>query len=369
MIQVKNIFLIVCCFVLLNTGVKAQDLVFSQLHENTLVRNPALAGIFNGDFRVDGTFRNQWQSITVPYKTQAFSTEVKFPIGNHSDWMTAGVQITRDVAGDIQLGRTSFQPVVNYHKLISNDSYLSLAFMGGAVISQFDPSQIMLGDQFNASTGSFDPNIVSNQVFSRTNFIYWDASTGLSWSSRFDLNDNKHADYYLGVGLYHFNKPKVGFFLNEQSSKLNPRFALNAGITLPLSDYASMEIFGDYFRQGGNRQFMGGLLYCTNIFHNNALSSTNEDLFNDINFYAGAIYRWNDALIPTIKLDFYHFSAGISYDITLNQLATVSQLKGGMEFNLFYRASLFNHDGLPCPRLNDPHDSHLPQYNFKSNGF
>ena len=39
---------------------ETQDIHFSQFSETPLLRNPALAGIFSGDVRVQAVFRNQW---------------------------------------------------------------------------------------------------------------------------------------------------------------------------------------------------------------------------------------------------------------------------------------------------------------------
>ena len=55
-----------------------QDINFSQFYELPLLRNPALAGIFNGNVRFTAGYRNQWESITVPYRTMALGTEIKF---------------------------------------------------------------------------------------------------------------------------------------------------------------------------------------------------------------------------------------------------------------------------------------------------
>ena len=65
--------------ILFSSG-KAQDLNFSQFYELPLLRNPALAGIFIGDIRIQSVYRNQWQSVTVPYRTSGLSAEVNFPV-------------------------------------------------------------------------------------------------------------------------------------------------------------------------------------------------------------------------------------------------------------------------------------------------
>src|SRR5436305_12477849 len=81
-----------------------QDLHFSQFYEFPLLRNPALAGIFNGNFRFTAGYRNQWQSVTVPYRTMIVSGECKVLGGlNTGDFVTAGLQATTDIAGDSKL--------------------------------------------------------------------------------------------------------------------------------------------------------------------------------------------------------------------------------------------------------------------------
>ncbi len=331
--MVKKLILIffssfLCCYFSL-----AQDLTFSQFYENPLLRNPALAGVFEGDIRVIGTFRNQWPSITVPFQTGAFSTEVKFPVGKGDDWITAGLQITYDKAGDIQLKRTQLLPVINFHKSLSgdNDNYLSLAFMGGPVNSQFDPTQLKLDEQF--INGNFNPNNPASQVFTKTGFTYWDLSTGISYSSSFGNN----ARYYIGAGLYHFNKPNVGFYTSNINSQMQRKITLNAGLTLPTSDVNKLVFYADYLKQGGSEQFLGGILYGIDV-----LQSQSYDAFENVTLYLGAFYRWYDAVIPVVKLDMYALSAGISYDANISKLNTASQFRGGLEFTLSYKAKLSN---------------------------
>jgi type IX secretion system PorP/SprF family membrane protein len=313
--------------------VHGQDLTFSQFYENPLLRNPALAGVFEGDIRVIGTFRNQWNSITVPFQTGAFSTEVKFPIGKYNDWITAGVQITQDAAGDIKLKRTQLLPVINYHKSLSNDNdnYLSLAFMGGPVNSQFDPTQLKLDDQF--INGAFNPNNPTSATFTKTGFTYWDVSTGISYTSSFG-DGNK---YYLGAAMFHANKPKVGFYTNDLSSEMHRKVVVNGGLTMPISDYNKLLFFADYFSQSGNQQFLGGIMYGFDL-----VQGMGYETYENVALYLGAFYRWNDAMIPVVKLDMYQFSIGLSYDANVSKLKAASQSQGGFELTMSYKAKFRN---------------------------
>ena len=325
----KNYTLITAICLLLAVSVTAQDLSFSQFYEKPLLRNPSLAGVFDGDIRVTAIFRNQWQSVTVPYQTGALSTEVKFPVGRANDYLTLGLQATYDVAGDIKLKRSQVLPVINFHKSLSEDydSYLSVAFMGGVVNSQFDATKLKLDDQYIG--GSFNPNNPTQQTFSRTGITYWDAATGITYSQGF----GESGSWYLGAALFHFNKPKVAFYTNNENTTLENKLAFNAGITTPTSDLNRLVLFGDYTKQGGSSQFCGGALYGTDLMQD---YSTDEKM----TLYLGGFYRWKDAFVPIVKLDYYNLTAGLSYDVNVSKLKTASQLRGGFELTLSYRAKL-----------------------------
>lgn len=305
---------------------KGQDYTFSQFNELPLMRNPALAGVFNGDMRVSGAWRNQWQSVTTPFQTGALSTEFKFPVRDWNDWVTVGLQATYDVAGDIKLKRTQLLPVLNYHKSLSGnaDDYLSVAFMGGPVNSQFDPTKLRMDDQFIG--GTYDPNMPTSQTFERTGFNYWDASTGITYSSGFGENSR----YYIGLGMFHLNKPKVAYYASNSNVYLNPKYAINIGATLPTSDFNRLILYGDYFIQGGYRQFLGGALYGKDLVQN----YDDENVFS---LYFGGYYRWNDAIVPVIKMDMYDWSIGMSYDVNISKLRSASQMRGGFELTATYK--------------------------------
>src|SRR5690349_25045046 len=83
----------------LGGGIMAQDIHFSQFFETPLLRNPGLAGIFKGDFRIQMVYRDQWRSVTDGYKTGSLNGEYKLPIGKMDDFITIGGQVLFDRAG------------------------------------------------------------------------------------------------------------------------------------------------------------------------------------------------------------------------------------------------------------------------------
>lgn len=306
------------------TTTQAQDINFSQFYELPLLRNPALAGTYRGDVRVTAAFRNQWNSVTVPYKTQALGTEMKFGTStNSNDFMSLGLQITNDVAGDSKMGKTQILPMLAFHKSISSerDAYLTLGFLGGGVQERFDPTQLKFDDQFvNGAYSSTNP---TRQTFTNTNVLYWDAAVGMKYS---DVAGND-IRYYIGGAYFHFTEPKVAFS-QANDIRLNKKVVLNAGLSAPTSDEDRVIFYLDFFTQGGNHQAQGGML-----FHHDLVQE--DDDFSAA-LAIGAFYRVNDAVVPVVKLDYYNWSFGLTYDMNISKLAVASKARGGFELTLSY---------------------------------
>ena len=303
----------------------SQDLNFSQFYEMPLLRNPALAGLYKGDFRATAAFRNQWNSVTTPYVSQALGVEAKFATnGNSNNYMALGVQLTNDLAGDSKLGKTQILPVLTFHKSVSseNDSYLSLGFMGGPVQQRFDPTKLTFDDQF--VNGSYSATNPTQQTFTNTNVTYIDASVGMAYSSTAG-NDIR---YYIGGSYFHFNQPKVAFN-SAVDIKLNKKIMFNAGLSVPTSDYDRIILYADHFRQGGSSQTQGGFMYKHDL-----LQLEDEET---ISLSGGAFLRWNDAVVPVFKLDYYGLGIGLTYDVNISKLRAASQSRGGYEITVSYR--------------------------------
>ena len=101
-----KIFVLVCGLQLAANSF-SQDIHFSQFFEAPLYRNPALAGIVNGDYRIQTVYRSQWNSITNAYKTTSINAEYKLPVRN-DDYLTLALQVFHDKAGTTNLTTTIF---------------------------------------------------------------------------------------------------------------------------------------------------------------------------------------------------------------------------------------------------------------------
>ncbi len=332
-------------FGLLATGYSllacAQDINFSQFYELPLLRNPALAGLFEGDVKVTGVFRNQWNSVTVPYKTRGVSLEANI-YKTDNTLVAGGLQVVSDAAGDSKLSRTSVMGTCAVHIAMGN-GYLGVGFSGGAVLQKFDPSGLRWDDQYvNGSYASTNPTAQTFGGNFPTTRNYGDAAIGFVYNT--ELSNGVR--YYAGGSWFHFTHSSRTFkYGNDSTDKSRMKFMGNGGLSIPHGDYNRVVFYADYFLQGGARQFQGGLLYQLNF--------TQEDADKDlgVNLSLGAFTRWADAFIPMIKLDYYNLAIGATYDVNISKLSNVSTGRGGFEITAGYRYFNEAKADIKCPRF------------------
>jgi type IX secretion system PorP/SprF family membrane protein len=244
-------FLLGVFFLTISSYTFAQDIHFSQFSETPLLRNPALAGIFSGDLRIQGVYRNQWNSVTVPYQTGSLNAEYKLPVGHSDDFLTLGGEILYDKAGTVALTATHILPVINYHKSLSEEKnmYLSLGFMGGLVQRKIDRSKITTNNQFNGN--EFDGSLSDGETFPGNGYSYFDGSAGMSFNTQ--IGQNQDDNVFIGVAYHHFNKAaKVSFYANDKIEMI-PKWVFSAGVRWGVTDYSYVTFHGDYSQQGPSK--------------------------------------------------------------------------------------------------------------------
>lgn len=316
----------------------AQDIHFSQFFEAPLLRNPSLAGIFTGDVRVQAVYRNQWTSITNAYKTASLNGEYKMPVGGADDFMTLGMQMLYDRAGTIGWTSVHLLPALNYHKSLSEDKnrYLSLGFMGGLVQRRFDPAKMTTNSQYDNGT--------IGEEFGNNKYAYLDGSVGMSYNAT--MNDNDANNFYIGAAYHHFNRPNNSFYRNP-NIELYPKWVFSGGVRFGVGDYAYLTLQADHSTQGGFTETVAGGMY--------GLKLGGDPENPDYTIHAGTYLRWNDALIPVIKLDYTPFSFSLSYDVNISKLKPSTYGRGGFELSLSYIGFLDRNNStlnaVRCPRF------------------
>lgn len=298
---------------------------FSQFYETSILRNPALVGIFSDDYKISANYRSQWSSISQPFVTGQISFETKKAVnGNVDDFFSFGLLANMDKAGTVQMKTLSVYPSISYNKSLNDayHSFLSVGFTGGYVQRSLDMTKAAVNNQYQG--GSFNPFAGTGENLAANRINHFDLGAGVTFSS--GGGEYNQTTYFVGVSAYHLTKPKNSFYDNDEI-RLDARWNANAGLTYRFDENFGLMMQANYMMQGKYSEIIGGGL----LHWKKATERASDPLFV---FYAGAFYRVNDALIPVVKIDYMRYSFGLSYDVNVSKLKTASGMRGGYELSL-----------------------------------
>ncbi len=336
---------------------QAQDIHFSQFYENAILRNPALTGIFSGDYKFGANYRTQWSNISVPFQTMLVSAETRVATNREvGDYLSFGVSATYDKAGTINFNSLKVYPAINYNKAMEDqhNSYLSVGFAGGFIQRSFDMSKATFASQFSTSAG-YDPLTASGENITNTVMQAYDLGAGISLNS--SIGPANNVNYYLGLAGYHLNKPKQSFQNYGELVNLSTKVIANMGLKANFTDQYALTMHFNYTVQGQYRELMAGGL---------ASWRTNPEMNTSFAVYGGVFIRYKDAIIPTFKLDYNQYSLTLSYDVNTSSLRPASNGLGGFELSLFVRGNYAHASQygaqMSCPRFEQMLQSTLQSF-------
>jgi type IX secretion system PorP/SprF family membrane protein len=298
----------------------AQDIHFSQYIYSPLNLNPALTGMFDGDMRFNAAYRQQWNSVTVPYKT--FSLSYDQVIGKTDATgkrNSAGIVINNDKAGDGNYG--TMQVLFSFAHLfpLTSDSihFINASVQAGIAYRSLDVNQLTFDNQFNGDV--YIPSSSTGENFDRSNYIYPEINAGLSWLGIFD-----NADYNAGISFQHLTQPNQSFF--NENAVLPVRLQFSASSVLMKNEKINYMPSVLLMQQAKFAEFTFGGEIRFNLSNSTIRKS----------FGIGLNYRIKDAIIPGAAVWFNQWRFGLTYDINTSDLNSASNSKGGPEFNLIY---------------------------------
>jgi len=185
----------------------------------------------------------------------------------------------------------------------------------------------------------------TNERYNTPTINYFDVGAGVSYSS--SGGENNNLTYFIGLAGYHFTKPNISYY-SDALVNLSMKWSGNAGLNYRLSDEYGFLLQGNYTKQGiYSELIVGGMV-------NWKKGGENEYTHPDFVLYAGCFYRFQDALIPVVKLDYKRYSFGISYDVNVSKLRAASNLRGGMELSVV-KTGVFNDPKWQKSRTTCPH--------------
>lgn len=314
-------------------GLGAQDIHFSQFANSPLNLNPALAGVFGGDMRFAGIYRNQWRTVPVPYNTFSGSVENKvyWAKGRYDRFLTGALMLNYDRQGSLQLTSLQVGIPVSVTLPIARKNFLTVGVTPAFGQRAFDTHKVTFDEQFVDCI--FSPNNPISENLANTSLKYFDLSAGANFRMQ-SLNKRSRLD--LGAAIHHLNRPHHNFWsssvVDQGNERLYEKTTLYAIGLLQLSNNFDLVGQGLFQRQGGYKEIVygGGVR-----FH------LNQKPYRELAIQVGADYRqrYNDALIPHLEVLYRTWTLGFTYDFNFWSQAgeLVTNQRGGPEVSLLYR--------------------------------
>lgn len=316
------------------SGVKAQDVHFSQMYYSPLTLNPALVGL---DYPIQAAvnYRSQWRSVASPYSTIAASFDARLNENKRrkKGIFALGINFFNDQAGDARISTTNANIHAGYHLIIDRKSTIGAAIYTGYGQRSINTSAGRWGNQFDGL--GYNPALPSGEYFMSDSFGYLDVGTGVVYNrvqNEGYITSNNQKDITFGVAAYHLSRPQYSF-LNTNDDRLYMRFSAFFKGTFGIQNTNLSLVPAVYYqRQGKAQELLIGTYFRYMIVEQSKITGFNKGTFLSL----GAFYRNKDAMALKAMIEFNDFSLGFAYDVNISSLTVVSNARGGFELFLRY---------------------------------
>ncbi len=321
------LLLILCLYI--GMGLKAQDYQFSQFYNTPLLLNPANTGLFDGEARAGIYYRNQWAAVlSNPYET--FGIEAEMKVAEATDKrgpLNIGLSLLRDQAGTSKFTFTNAMLSLGYQQKINPQNFLGAGIQAGMGQYNMTYAGLNWGNQYDASTNTFDAGLSSLEPNIQNKFSHYNVSAGIVHSFRttnYKRTNNDGFRLNTGISFFQYILPKTSFYDNAKSNILL-KYCLHTDAFIGLPQYKlailPRVLYANY--NSMNQLVLGATL---------SYKATKESAC----FNLGCYYRMNDAVIPYVGLEFSKFQLGITYDSNISSISKYVSGTNALEINLIY---------------------------------
>lgn len=313
----------------------AQDYRLSQFYNAPLLLNPAMAGHHDFDYRLNANYRNQWQSISNAFRTTTASFDMPM-FGDVAGMSKMGMGLTflSDKAGSTDYGFTNINYSIAYHLKTNRYTQLSAGLLLGYGQSNVDLSSVKWESQHNGN--NYDPTAASGESAFVDQVRYLDAGLGMIYSF-YDPDYDRM--YEFGLSATHLNFPNQSF-IAQYADRLRPKIQLHAAVDIGLNTF-TLKPKLQVMKQGPAYFFNIGTLASFRL--GDQADSRFTNAYVSSSFDVGMFYRFKESLMITAQYEHKkRLLIGLSYDIILSQLSSVSR-SGGFEIAVRYQGLFKNY--------------------------
>ena len=307
----------VLSFLLLMTSqrIAAQDIHFSQFFNTPLASGPGTIGAFDGDYRFNGIFRQQWRAVTIPYRTFALGGEAAH-VGNIQG-LSVGAWVFNDKAGDSKLNQFHLSLGASWTERfgVSNEHALTGGVQFGFTSLSLDPSALSFDNQYNGYY--YDPSLATAEQFARSASSHPDVHVGATY--RYQADDRTKVQ--VGIGLFNLTKPEIDF-LGGPVTALDMRTSSHVMVQFPIAGKLDLLPMVQYMSQGEFQELDLGTNMRYILLDRYGLKRA---------ALLGIHYRAADAGYLYAGLEYDDWTFGVSYDINTSDLVPASRNRGAIE--------------------------------------
>lgn len=300
----------------------AQDLHYTQFYNSPMNINPALTGIFNGDKRFIGSFRDQWRSVPVPWQTfsAAFDSRITPAKRDAKGFFSYGLNFNYDKQGISRLNLINLNLLGSYTFQLNDKNLITGGLTFGYVTRGFDDEDLTWDSQWDGKEANLTTPSGEPIVDERIGFL----ETGLGLNYRWQKDHR--TNFNLGVGGYHIAQPKTSFY-GLNNVKIPPRISIYGVGNIKLTKTLDFQLHALQQLQEAYDEFLiGGL----------AKLYLNQSKGKEFQLHLGATYRTTESLAPTIAVQYNSLYVGFSYDMDLSFFEVATEKRAGPEIHVTY---------------------------------
>jgi type IX secretion system PorP/SprF family membrane protein len=307
----------------------AQDVHWAQPSGTLLYQNPAFTCI-NGRFSASLNYRNQWNVLNTSYNSYIFSGDYQLLRDKkHKVELATGVLFYQDVAGDGKLRTTIGGLTIACLVKVSKKVKIGTGMGFNAVQKSLRLNNFTWGSQFDGN--NYNPALDNNEGKRSSAIVFADLSAGVSMvydkSGGSLLSDSK-TKFILGYSVSHYNYPNQSAVGGTDYLKMKHIFYWQGAFDVKNNLTLKPVLF--FYYQGAMLEATAGCL----VRYSTGQQSKITGIKKGSAFSAGLLYRYNDAVVPVIELEKGMLLFGISYDVNVSKLYTMSKLRGGIELSI-----------------------------------
>jgi len=296
---------------------RSQDAHLSMYDAAPLFLNPAMTGVFEGNWRLHAQYRTQWKSVNYkPYNSALVSLDVpkgKWGFGGQVTNYRAGIGNYNVAQGLVSAAYTTPIDEAKAHNI-------SFGLQAGLAQKSVEYQLLTYNNQYYTQNGGgFDPTISANESFSGQSIIVPVTNAGLMY---FYSKQQARFNPFIGISAFNLIQPRESFLGNE--NRLPIRFYGHAGLRINITEtfYVLPKVLIMQQRKFQEQTFAADVGYFLKG--------------SEVYLIAGVIYRNKDAGILTLGAKMDNFVLKVGYDFNVSSLSTVTSGRGGFEISLTY---------------------------------